>query len=328
MPNCEKVLVFAEVAEDGNLSKLTLELMGLGGRLASELDGELDAVLLGDGIETRADELASLGARSVYVADDPSLGEYNPDTYFEVLQKLLQEEKALTVLAGHTPAGQDLMPRLAFMLGAGLVTDCVGIGLDPKGHEPVFIKPIFGGNALASLVVKTPRRFATVRARVGTVPEAGSSGGEVIALDAPSDEPRVKVLAREKEDRGVQLEDSRVVVAGGRGMGGVEGFNALEELAGVLGGAVGASRPPCDTGWVPSTAQVGITGKIVAPDLYIAVAISGSSQHLSGMSESGKIVAINQDPEAYIFKVADFGVTGDWKRVLPAFTESLKKHVE
>lgn len=325
MPDNGKVFVFAEPAEAGGPSKLTLELLGLGARLSSELGGELDAVLIGDGIAPLSSELATLGARRVYAADDPSLHDYNPDLFLEILEKLLRDESAFTLLAGHTPVGQDLMPRLAFALEAGLVTDCVGIepGLPDAG--PVFIKPVFGGNALASQVVNTPQRIATIRARVGTAPEPAASGGEVVALDTPSAEPLVRSLGRTTEDRGVKLEDCRVVVAGGRGMGGAEGFQALEELAALLGGAVGASRPPCDSGWIPSSAQVGITGTIVAPDIYFAVAISGSSQHLSGMGESGKIIAINQDPEAYIFKVSDYGAVGNWKQVLPALTDALKE---
>lgn len=324
----ERVIVFAELAEGGGLTKLTLELMGLGAGLASEPGGELEAVLLGEGIAAAAAELATLGARTVYVADHPSLSEYNPDTCMEVMEKLLREESAFTLLAGHTPTGQDLMPRLAFALEAGLVTDCVDIEPGSPGEGPVFVKPVFGGNALASQVVKTPQRMATVRARVGNAPGPAAVAGEVVALDAPAAEPLVKSLGRTTEDRGVKLEDCRVVVAGGRGMGGAEGFHALEELAALLGGAVGASRPPCDSGWIPSTAQVGITGTIVAPDIYFAVAISGSSQHLSGMSESGKIIAVNQDPEAYIFKVSDYGAVGDWKQVLPAFTEALRGYLD
>lgn len=324
----EKVLVFAELDEDAGLTMLTLELMGLGARLASELGGELEAVVLGDHVHSATEELAGLGAHTVYAADHPAMQTYNPDVFEEVMERLLDGENAFTLLAGHTPECQDLMPRLAFALGAGLVTDCVVIERGPDSHGPVFIKPVFGGNALASHVVTTPRRIATVRARVGTAPEPAAGFGEVVALDAPTEEPLVKTFDRTTDERGVKLEDSRVVVSGGRGMGGVEGFQALDELAVLLGGAVGASRPPCDSGWVPPYAQVGITGKIVAPDLYFAVAISGSSQHLSGMSESGKIVAINQDPDAFIFKVADYGAVGDWKRVLPALTEELEKYVE
>jgi len=328
VPDNETVLVFAEVSETGGLTKLTVELMGLGGRLASVPGVDLGALLLGDGVSECAGELLSLGARKVYVADHPTLARYDPDRYMEVLRGVLDEGGILTLLAGHTATGQDLMPRLAFALGAGLVTDCVAVEADRATRNPVFVKPVFGGNALASLSVRTPIRLATVRARVGSAPGPCPVGDEVIHLDAPTVEPRARVMAREKEDRGVRLEDSRVVVAGGRGMGGVEGFEALEQLAALFGGAVGASRPPCDSGWVSSTAQVGITGKVVAPDLYVAVAISGSSQHLSGMSESAKVVAINRDPEAYIFRVADYGVIGDWKYVLPAFTEGLRQYIE
>jgi electron transfer flavoprotein alpha subunit len=328
LPGTQRVLVLAEVAESGGPSRLTVELMGLGGRLAEQLSGKLGAVLPGYGGTSCAGELLSLGARVVYLADHPTLAQYDPDLYLEVLRGLPRDSERLTVLAGQTAIGQDLMPRLAFELEAGLVTDCVGVEVGATGQDPVFVKPVFGGNALASFSVRTTIRLATVRARVGTAPEPGETGGEVITLKAPSGNPGAKVLAREKEDRGIRLEDSRVVVAGGRGMGGVEGFDALGELAVLLGGAVGASRPPCDSGWVSSTAQVGITGKIVAPDLYIAVGISGSSQHLSGMGEAEKVVAINQDPEAYIFKVADYGVAGDWRQALPAFTERLRKYTE
>ena len=328
MSDTERVLVFAETDESGNLSRLTYELMGLGGWLALRLSGQLEAVTIGEGIANAAEELLSLGARRVFAADAPALAKYNPDSFLEVLAGLLEGMEPVTVIAGHTPVGQDLMPRLAFALEAGLVTDCTGIEVDDPAQGPVFIKPVFGGNAMASLSVATPLRIATVRARVGAEVEPGSGDGEVVQLDIPTDAPRIDVRETVQEARGVMLESCRVVVSGGRGIGGAEGFEQIEELAGLLGGAVGASRPPCDSGWIPSTQQVGITGKIVAPDLYIAVAISGSSQHLSGMSESAKVVAINQDPEAYIFKVSDFGVVGDWKQVVPAFAAALEKYVE
>ena len=328
MSDPEIVLVFVETDKDGELSRLSLELMGLGGALASRLAGPFEAVILGEGIAGAAERLLTLGVGTVHAADHPSLAQYNPDSYLEVLRKFLENKEAVTLLAGHTPVGQDLMPSLAFALGAGCVTDCCGIEVGGSGGRPMFTKPVFGGNVMASLEVATPVRIATVRSRVGSAPEPGSVSGEVMALDAPAAETRISMLETVQESRGVNLENCRVVVAGGRGMGGSEGFEQLEELASMLGGAVGASRPPCDSGWAPSTCQVGITGKIVAPDIYIAVAISGSSQHLSGMSESGKIIAINQDPEAYIFKVSDYGTAGDWRRVLPAFAAGLKKYLE
>jgi len=322
----DKVIILAEVDEGSGLSRLSRELVGVAARLASETGAILEAIVLGSGIEAAARELISLGVRKVFTADHPSLAEYNPDTYQAVLEDQLRESGPLTLLAGHTSLAQDLLPRVAAAFGAGLVTDCVGV--ETAGGNPVFIKPVFGGNAVARLDVTTPLRMATVRARVSAAPEAATSAeGEVISLEPRGVEPRVRVMESVKEQGSVRLETAGVVVAGGRGIGGGDGFDRLGELADLLGGAVGASRPPCDSGWMPSTSQVGITGKIVAPDLYVAVAISGSSQHLSGMSESVKIVAVNQDADAYIFKVADYGVAGDWKQVIPAVTESLRKHL-
>jgi electron transfer flavoprotein alpha subunit len=328
MSGSERVIIFAETEDNVGLSKLTTELMGIGGWLASRTAGRLVAVVAGEGVVGAADQLLSLGADTVFVADHPALSTYNPETYLGLLTGLLPEQEPFTLLAGHTPVGQDLMPRLAFALGAGLVTDCCGIQVEGPGQEPVFVKPVFGGNMMASLEVETPSRIATVRSRVGTAPAAAPGTGEVVMLEPPAADGRIDVLDKVEESMGVNLESCPVIVAGGRGMGGPEGFDQLEELALIFDGAVGASRPPCDSGWAPAANQVGITGKIVAPDLYFAIAISGSSQHLSGMSESGKIVAINQDPEAYIFKAADYGAVGDWRRVLPALTAGVKKHVQ
>ena len=320
-------MVFAESDGQGTLTRLSGELMGIASRLAPSLGCGLEAIILGDGIKAAAEDLLRLGAGTVFAADDPSLREYSPDLYQATLENHLEGTAHLTLLAGHTFVAQDLMPRLSASLEAGLVTDCVGVDVTDSG-ELLLTKPVYGGNVVAQLRVNTPTCIATVRTRVGKAPESpGNGSGKIVALSLASSEPRVRVLGSEVEGGSVKLEAARAVVAGGRGMGGEAGFEDLEELAGLLGGAVGASRPPCDSGWIPSTSQVGITGKIVAPDLYIAVAISGSSQHLSGMGESEKIVAINQDPDAYIFKVADYGVAGDWRQVLPAFTEGLRKYL-
>jgi electron transfer flavoprotein alpha subunit len=317
------VLIFAETGDEVRLTRLTRELVGLGAGLATGSGCALEAVVLGADSGTAAQALLDLGVQKVYAAGDPSLSEYNPDLYLEVLVKLLEGASQVTVLAGHTYVAQDLMPRLAASTGAGLVTDCVGAEIREDGAAR-FTKPVFGGNAVATYEVRAPVRIATLRARVGSEPEGGSGGGELVAVGAPAGEARVRALDKVLERNSVKLESSRVVVAGGRGIGGADGFTELQELADMLGGAVGASRPPCDSGWIPTTSQVGITGKIVAPDLYIAVAISGSSQHLSGMGESEKIVAINQDADAYIFKVSDYGAAGDWRQLLPAFIEQLK----
>ncbi len=319
-------LVLAEVTDSKILTGHTLELMGLGARLAQQGQGRVRALVMGSGVSAAAEELAQCGAEKVYVADHPSLENYHPELYLMVLKDLLRMEPFSIILAGHTSMAQDLLPRLAFLESCGLVTDCVGVDIDPSNGQVLFRKPVFGGNAIASFAIGSAIRMATVRARVGEPPDPSPSPGVIIRLEVGApEEVKLKVKGKVAEERQVRLEEAPVVIAGGRGMGGPEGFQLLHQLAEVLGGAVGASRPPCDAGWIPSTNQVGITGKVVAPNLYIAVAISGASQHLSGMVESKKIVAINKDPEAYIFKVADYGIVGDWKETRPAFTAKLKE---
>lgn len=318
-----EIMVLAEIDESSKPTRLTLELLGLGRNLAAS-GGGVSPVVLGSGIGEACSELASRGAERVFFLDRPELSPYNPEVWTPVLEAFIRERRPGLVLAGHTHLGQDLLPRLAFSLGAGLVTDCVGIREEGGGF--LLTRPVYGGNALAGMRVNTPLCLATVRARVGEVLSPSGVGGEIVPLDLdPPQESRMAVRERHRLEAGeCPLEEARVVVSGGRGMGGEEGFQALRELARILGGAVGASRPPVDSGWAPSTCQVGITGKVVAPDLYIAVAISGSSQHLSGMGDSGKIVAINKDPEAYIFRVSDYGVVGDWREVLPAFLSKVR----
>lgn len=321
----ESVYVLAETTDGGEPTALTGELLGLGSELAARTGGKVHAVVIGIDLDRAALDLVSMGADEVHVADHDSLKEYNPDLYMGVLDLFLERHPEGVLLAGHTGLGEDLTPRIAFSTGSGLVTDCVGVEVGVGEGETTFIKPTFGGNALVSFTVKTPLKMATVRSRVGRSAPRSPGEGTVSPMDVEDTEPRVRAIKRVVEEKGVKLEEAPVVVSGGRGIGGPEGFEEIQRLAGLLGGAVGASRPPVDSGWIPSPCQVGMTGKIVAPDLYIAVAISGSSQHLSGMSEAGKIVAVNRDPEAYIFKVSDYGVVGDWARVLPAFAEKLKE---
>jgi electron transfer flavoprotein alpha subunit len=207
--------------------------------------------------------------------------------------------------------------------------DCVDLEIDPESKRLLQTKPVYGGNALAVYTSDNDPQMVTIRTKAMTPLEPDTSRqGEIVTIDAGLDPSviRTKILDRVVEEvAGIKIEDAEIVVAGGRGMGGPEGFTQLEELAKILKGAVGASRPPCDNGWLPDTAQVGLTGKIIAPGLYIAIAISGSSQHMSGCSGSKTIVAINKDPEANIFRHARFGVVGDWKKVLPAFTEKVKE---
>jgi len=222
-----------------------------------------------------------------------------------------------------------LAPRLAFRLDTSLSTDCLELGIDPDTKLLLQTRPVYGGNARATFTAESFPQMATVRQKAMSPlePDEARKGDIVpVKVDIDPAKIRTKVIEKVKEEvAGVKIEDAAVVITGGRGIGGPEGFQQLEELAATLRGAVGASRPPCDNGWVPSTIQVGLTGKIVTPDLYIAIAVSGASQHIAGCSGSKNIVAVNRDPEANIFKEARFGVVGDWKQVLPAFTSKVKE---
>lgn len=323
------VMICAELVENKRAS-ITGELLSIGRKLANELGVNVSAALLGSGIGGFADQIIALGADKVYVVDDPLLKEYQTDSYVSVMEKLCHEAKPEILLMGQTALGRDLAPRLAFRLGTGLGMDCIALSIDPQTRLLVQSRPVYGGNALANFVCESARpQMATVRAKVMAPAEPDQSRkGEVLQFKAGLEPSfmRAKVLGKFKEEvAGIKLEDAAVIVSGGRGMGGPDSFKILEQLAKLLGGAVGASRPPCDSGWVPSTLQVGLTGKIVTPDLYIAVGISGSSQHLAGCSGAKHIIAINKDPEANIFKVAQFGVVGDFKKVLPPLVEKCKE---
>ncbi|MHB8895908.1 MAG: electron transfer flavoprotein subunit alpha/FixB family protein [Candidatus Geothermincolia bacterium] len=315
------VYVYTEMNDSGDISDLSKELIGLSLKIACWFNLPVNAVVIG--IETAAAEewLMTSGAAKVYAATGENLAPCNPELHLELISGILGSDACGIVLAGSTHLAQDLIGRLAFRHRAGLVTDCVGVSTSEG--EPLFTKPVFGGNALASYRLDSPLKVATVRARVGVPPTPLAERCDVVRLDLPPVETRLTVCETVHEEKAVRMEEARVVVSGGRGMGSPDGFDMLRGLADILGGAVGASRPPCDSGWISSTNQIGITGKVVAPELYIAVGLSGSSQHLSGMIESSKIVAINKDPEAYIFKVADYGVVGDWRQVLPAFKDAV-----
>jgi len=322
------VMVYTEVAGE-TLSAISLELIGCGRKLADDLGQELCAVLVGTKVSSLAQGAISFGADKVYLVDDPFLKDYQTDPYVSVMEKVVAQAMPQILILGQTAVGRDLAPRLSFRLGTAAVLDCVQLTVDPDSKLLLQTKPVYGGNALAIYTCKSYPQIATVRANVMSPPEPNASRqGEVINIEAALDPStiRTKIIEKVPESiEGIKLEDAKVMVSGGRGIGDADGFKLLEELAGLLKGAVGATRPSCDNGWVPSTRQIGLTGKIVSPDLYIAVAISGASQHLSGISGSNTIVAINKDPDANIFNEAHFGIVGDWKRVLPAFTAKLKE---
>ncbi|MDD5127124.1 MAG: electron transfer flavoprotein subunit alpha/FixB family protein [Dehalococcoidales bacterium] len=330
MADNKGVMVFCEVA-NGKLAGIATEGLGAGRKLADALGEELAAVLIGTGVSALAEEAIKYGANKVYVVDDPLLNEYHNDAFIAVMDKVARQANPQIILMGQTSIGRDLAPRLAFRLGTSATLDCIELAIDPATKRLLQTKPVYGGNARAIFTMDTNPQIATTRIKAMTplAPDAARKG-EVIKVDAglqPS-AIKAKMLQKVKEEiEGIKLEDAQIVISGGRGIGGPDGFKVLAELAKPLKAATGASRPPCDNGWVPSTMQVGLTGKIIAPEVYFAIAISGSSQHMSGCSGSKNIIAINKDPEANIFREARFGVVGDWKKVVPALTTKVKELV-
>jgi electron transfer flavoprotein alpha subunit len=320
------VVIVGELGQDSNVSQLTCELIGLGKGLVQTPDSKVCVVFLGKGSELSAQQVISFGVDKVFLAEVPASTDCNPEVLLGILKELCVHESPEIVLFGHTTLGADLAPRLAFSLGSGIVTDCIGISPGvPDGL--LFAKPIYGGNASAFFSIDTDPKIATLRPRVGSIPVSDPlHKGEILRLNSGELSSRMQTVAKVEEDAGgVKLEEAKVIVSGGRGMGSAKGFEMLSHLVSILGGAVGSSRPPCELGWIAQNSQIGITGKLVSPDLYVAVGISGSIQHLTGMSKSGKIVAINKDPEAYIFRVSNYGVVGDWKEVIPAFIEKFEE---
>ena len=330
MDNHKGVLVCGEITE-GKLAPVTVELLGVGRKLANELGEDLSALLLGSEAGGLAQEAIAYGADNVYVAEDGLLDQYNSDAYTQVAADLCGQASPAIMLLGHTDIGCDLAPRLNARLGGGLAMDCLALSIDPATKCLVSTRPVFGGNAHATMVSKSARpQMATMRAK--TVPPAerdDSRQGQVILVEGKVDPAalKVKVVERIKEEvEGIKLEDAEVVVTGGRGIGSAENWAMVEDLARALGGAVGATRPPCDEGWAPVTRQVGQSGKVVSPKLYIAVALSGAMSHIAGCSGSEVIVAINRDPDAPIFNVANYGLVGDLFEIIPAMIKELKQN--
>jgi len=330
MSDNKGVMIYGEVVE-GKLSAITTELLGCGRKLADDLGEELSAVLIGSDVSGFAQEVIAFGADKVYVVNDPLLQDYQADSYVSVIEKVAKQVVPQIILLGQTSTGSDMAPRLAFRLETAATLDCVSLDIDPDSKRLLQTKPVYGGNAQAVFTFESDPQIATVRAKsMSPLERDDSRKGEVIDIEAGLDPSaiRTKVLEKVKEEvEGIKLEDATVVIAGGRGVGGDEGFKQLEEMAKLLKGAVGATRPACDNGWIQDKAQVGLTGKIVTPDLYIAVGVSGASQHMAGCSGSKTIVAFNKDPEANIFKQAHYGVVGDWKKTFPAFAEKIKELV-
>ncbi len=328
MSDNKGIVVYCEVISD-KIMPITAEGLGIGRKLADNLGQELSAILLGSDIGSLAQQAIAAGADKAYIVDDTQLKDYQPDAFLSVLEKAIKQIKPQIVIMGQTDIGRELAPRLAFRLGTAATLDCVDLAIDADSKRLLQTKPVYGGNARAVFITETDPQVVTIqtKAMAALTPDA-SRKGEIVNIPAELDASvaKVRILKRVVEEvAGIKIEDAQIVVAGGRGIGSADGFKQLEELARLLKGAVGASRPPCDNNWIPDTAQVGLTGKIIAPEVYIAIAISGSSQHMSGCSGARTIIAINKDKESNIFRYARFGVVADWKRVLPAFTQKLKE---
>ena len=328
MQGHKAVLICGEIL-DGRLASITTELLGIGQRLSDQLGQEVWAALIGSAIPAElARECIYFGANRVYIVDNPLFSDYLTDSYVAALEGLLREIKPDILLFGQTSMGRDVAPRLAYRLDTGVTLDCIDLSIDRETGLMQQTKPVYGGNAYAVYVCQAKPQIASIRPK--TMPPAQrdeSREGKVIFFtpDLEVSAIRGRLVERVKEDiTGIKLEDADAVVCGGRGIGGREGFVQLEELARLLKGAVGATRPACEDGWAPAHAQIGLTGKTVSPRLYIGVALSGSSQHLAGISGSKHVVAINKDPEANIFSVAHYGVVGDYRKILTAFIDKCK----
>jgi electron transfer flavoprotein alpha subunit len=310
------VLVIAE-QRAGALKKVAFEMLGAGAELAAALGGQVEAALLGSGLDGLPDTLAQYGAAKVYVADDDSLAEYSSEGYANTLAAFIGKAGPAIVLVGATAMGRDLAPRLAARLGVGLASDCTA--LEVEGGRLVATRPIFAGKAMAKVTLKTDPQVASVRPNVLAASEPdGSATATVEPVAAAAGEARAKVAEIAGAGEGeIDVAEADTIVSGGRGVAGSEGFAPVSSLAKTLGAAVGASRAAVDAGWIEHAHQVGQTGKTVTPNLYIACGISGAIQHLAGMKTSKVIVAVNKDPEAPIFKVANYGIVGDLFEVVP-----------
>lgn len=320
----KKVLVLGEV-KDNALRNVSFEVIAAAKTISG--GAEVTALLIGDDVKGYANELAQYGADRVLVVEDAKLAQYTSDGYSQAFMAVYEQEQPDAIVMGHTAQGKDLSPKIATKIDAGLISDVTSI--EGEGDDAVFVRPIYSGKAFEKVKINDGLTFVTVRPN-NIAPlekdEGKSADAESVSADIVDLRSVIKDVVR-KSTEGVDLSEAKVIVAGGRGVKGEEGFEPLQELATLLGGAVGASRGACDAEYCDYSLQIGQTGKVVTPDLYFAVGISGAIQHVAGMSNSKIIVAINKDPEAEIFKIADYGIVGDLFEVMPILIEEVKKAI-
>ncbi len=322
------VMIYAEMSQ-GKLHKVAVELLGKAQELAAQLSEPVYAVIVGSGLDEAVTELINRGADKVFVYDHPDLKQFRDDPYSDLLAKCCREEDPSIFLVGATSIGRSMGPKVAAKLKTGLTADCTSLDIDPETRLLQQTRPAYGGNIMATIITPNSRpQMATVRYKM--FPEAkkvDAPKGEVVKkpVDMSKVTDRIKVIAFEEAAEQVSITDADIIVSGGLGMGEPDGFKLIEQLAAALGGAVGASRPTVDEGWIDYRHQVGLSGRTVRPQLYMACGISGAVQHQAGMKTSDVIIAINKDPEAPIFKISSLGLVGDLYEIIPRLIEKLKE---
>jgi len=318
-----KGVFFVAEQRDGALRKVSFELASTARKLADQLGEEVGAVLCGSGVEAMAAELAKYGADKVFVVDNPALEPYTTGAHAQAVAQVVKDNNPAILLCAASAQGKDLSAALVGKLATGMATDCTDLRIE--NGRLVAVRPMYAGKCYGEVVIATDPQMASLRPNVFPMVECAKAG-QVIKVDVALGELKTKVVEVIKDAGGkIDVTEANIVISGGRGMKGPENFVILEELAALLGAAVGASRAAVDAGWRPQSDQVGQTGKVVSPNLYIACGISGAIQHLAGMSSSKYIVAINKDPEAPIFQKADYGVVDDLFKVVPEMTKEVKK---
>ena len=317
----QNIFVIVEQSDDG-FRKVTFEALSIGREIADKIESSLTAVVLGSGVNNMATVLGEYGADRILIADDPVLAEYLTDAYANLLADIINKENPAVLILGASTQGKDLAARLAARLNAPLAMDCVAIRVE--NGQILATRPMYGGKILADIALNGVPQMIAVRPNAMAIKKSQGTGS-VETIDVAPGKTDLRFIKKILDAEGkVELSEADVVVAGGRGMNGSD-FSKIEALAQTLGGAVGASRTVVDEGWRPHSDQVGQTGKVVSPNLYIACGISGAIQHLAGMLFSKVIVAINKDPEAPIFLKSDYGIVGDLFDILPCITEEVKK---